>query len=138
MSEHSKILEKYNQMFEDGSAYKPIRITQPQPSMAEMSGATPTETPLGNPIQPGDPKELFKDPNALPDPNPDYSTFDAVMEEQINKLRNAGNANLNNNTQPVNEQNNVTIQKLENRIVLLEKALALVMEQQTKMLRESK
>lgn len=134
MSEHSKILEKYNQMFEDGSAYKPIRITQPQPSMSEMSGATmpKTETPLGNPVpQGGDPKELFKNPNMLPEANTDYSTFDAVMEEKINKLRAAGNAN---NSQPINEG----IQKLEHRIELLEKALTLVMEQQTQMLKESK
>ena len=126
-------------MFEDGSAYKPIRITQPQPSMSEISGVPKTETPLGNPVpQGGDPKELFKNPDALPNPNPDYSQFDAVMEEKINKLRAAGNANLNDNTSNVKMQSNVMVQKLEKRIELLEQALTLVMEQQTKLLKESK
>ena len=39
MSEHSKILEKYEQMFADGSAYKPIHIAQPQPDVSQIVGA---------------------------------------------------------------------------------------------------
>jgi hypothetical protein len=128
MSEHSRILEKYEKMFEDGSAYQPIKIQQPTPSMAEVTQAK-QETPLGNPVTPGN------NP-VVENSHTDYSHFDAMMEEKINNIRN-GNTNLNTNPVP-NPVQNESYQKLEKRIELLERALTLVMEQQTKLLKESK
>jgi hypothetical protein len=129
MSEHSRILEKYEKMFEDGSAYKPIRLAQPQPSMAEVEGAKPepSNIPLGEQVD----KDVFMD-----NQNSDYTEFDNTMEERINKLKEA-NDNTNTNTSNVNVQSNV-IEKLIRRIELLEKGVSLVMETQTKLLKEGK
>ena len=131
MSEHSRILEQYEKMFKDGSAYKPIRLSQPQPSMAEAGGAgnpEPTNIPLGEQVE----RDVF-----MNDQNNDYTEFDNTMEEKINKLKEAHNINSNNNTSNVNVQSNV-IEKLISRIELLEKGVSLVMETQTKLLREGK
>ena len=125
MSEHSRILEKYEKMFEDGSAYKPIRLAQPQPSMAEVEGAKPepSNIPLGEQVD----KDVFMD-----NQDTDYTQFDNTMEERISKLKEAHN-----NTSDVNVQPNV-IEKLIRRIELLEKGVSLVMETQTKLLKEGK
>jgi hypothetical protein len=116
-------------MFEDGSAYKPIRLSQPQPSMAEVEGAKPepSNIPLGEQVD----KDVFMD-----NQNSDYTEFDNTMEERINKLKEA-NDNTNTNTSNVNVQSNV-IEKLIRRIELLEKGVSLVMETQTKLLKEGK
>ena len=74
MSEHSKILEKYEKMFKDGSAYTPIYINQPMPSMAEATGGGRSETPLG--------EKVNRDEEYI-DPHADYSEFDASMQARI-------------------------------------------------------
>ena len=132
MSEHSRILEQYEKMFKDGSAYKPIRLSQPQPSMAEAGGAKPRPEPSNIPLGEQIDKDVFMD-----DQNNDYTEFDNTMEEKINKLKEAHNINSNNNNSNVNVQSNV-IEKLISRIELLEKGVSLVMETQTKLLREGK
>lgn len=127
MSEHSKILEKYEKMFEDGSAYQPIKLNQAMPSVGEITGAAEEkpEIPLGDEVN----KEVFTD-----DQHTDYTHFDSVMEDRVNAMRNG--TPLNNNPN-VNEQNK-SYQDLEKRVALLEQALSLVMETQTKLIKESK
>jgi len=126
MSEHSKILEKYEKMFEDGSAYKPIRLSQPQPSMAEMEGAGVVEEkpniPLGDQVN----RDNFQN-----DGQPDYSESDAYMEGKINEMR---TRNTQDNNPNVNVQPDV-IKRLIKRIDLLEQALTLVMETQSKLIK---
>lgn len=128
MSEHSKILEKYEKMFEDGSAYNPIHLTQPQPDVA---GATEVEeksnVPLGQPVE----KDVFMDDQH----HTDYSEFDSSMQNRIDELRSKANNPMQNNTPNVRVQNNSDYEKIEKRVTLLEKALELVMETQTKMLK---
>jgi len=123
MSEHSKILEKYEQMFKDGSAYKPIHIAQPQPNVSEITRAVEKPaTPLGEQVN----KDNFQD-----DPYTDYSQFDSDMQQRINEAK---NRKLQDNTQNVNVQNNSDYKKLEKRMELIEQALSLVMETQKKLL----
>lgn len=123
MSEHSKILEKYEQMFQDGSAYKPIHIAQPMPNVSEITGAVEKPaTPLGDQVK----KDNFQD-----DPYTDYSQFDSDMQQRINEAK---NRKLQDNTQNVNVQNNSDYKKLEKRMELIEQALSLVMETQKKLL----
>lgn len=121
MSEHSKILEKYEQMFADGSAYKPIHIAQPQPNASEIAGAVDKPAaPLG---------EQVKRDNFQEEPVTDYSQFDSEMQQRINEMRNKNNPNTN-----VSVQNNGDYEKLEKRVNLLEEALSLVMSTQKKLI----
>lgn len=125
MSEHSKILEKYEKMFEDGSAYKPIRLSQPQPSMAEVQGAGVEEKPnipLGEQVN----RDNFQN-----DSQPDYTESDAYMQNKINEMK---NKNPNDNNQNVSVQNDVIV-RLRKRVDLLEQALTLVMETQSKLIK---
>jgi len=128
MSEHSKILEKYEKMFEDGSAFKPIHINQPEPSIGSITGAVEEKPniPLGQQVV----KEEFMD-----DPHTDYTHFDETMQSRINEMR---NKNPHNNNPNVSVQNNGDYRKLEKRIEMLEQALTLVMETQTKLIKEAK
>lgn len=127
MSEHSKILEKYEQMFEDGSAYKPIRIAQPQPDVSSITGAAEEVpmSPLGDQVQ----RDNFQDEAVT-----DYSEFDSQMERRINEMR-SGNRNPHDNNPNVVVQNNSEIESLKKRVDLLEQALSLVMETQTKLIK---
>lgn len=140
MSEHSNILAKYEKMFEDGSAYQPIKLNQQMPSMAEAGGGgvpAMSETPLGDPatapVDPAAPREIFKE------------EFDSSRSDMMEaKIREAMNSTGTPHTgTPHANIPNVTVQnesyeKLEKRIALLEQALSLVMETQTKLLKESK
>lgn len=130
MSEHSKILEKYEKMFETGEAYNPIKINQPMPSMSEAMGGggeVKPNTPLGEPIT--NEEEMIVDPHA------DYSEFDASMQQRVDAIR---NRTPHNNNENVMVQNNGDYKKLEKRIEMLEQALSLVMETQTRLLKERK
>lgn len=132
MSEHSNILAKYEKMFEDGSAYKPIKLNQQMPSSAEAGGGAPkSDIPLGDPGAGGggDPKALFNEEF-------DSSRSD-LMERKIAEAMQSGNPNPHDNTSNVTVQNE-SYERLEKRIALLEQALSLVMETQTKLLKESK
>ena len=126
MSEHSKILEKYEKMFQDGSAYHPIVLNQQMPSMSEAMGGGDrrSEIPLG------EQQVVDNDLDNGHDPHANYSEFDAHMAARVNALKEGKKFN------PSNEQNQ-DYQKLERRISLLEKALELVMETQTKLIKES-
>lgn len=125
MSENSKILEKYEQMFEDGSAFRPIHLNQPTPDISSITGEVEEKPniPLGQPVE----KDVF-----MEDQHTDYSEFDATMQQKINEVRNKTHGNNPN----VSVQNNDEFAKLVRRIELLEQALQLVMETQTKMLKE--
>lgn len=123
MSEHSKILEKYEQMFKDGSAYKPIHIAQPQPDVSQITGAVEKPaTPLGEPVR----RDNFQDEAVT-----DYSQFDSQMEQRINEMR---NNKMQGNNPNVSVQNNSDYEKLEKRVNLLEEALSLVMSTQKKLI----
>ena len=123
MSEHSKILEKYEQMFKDGSAYKPIHIAQPQPDVSQITGAVEKPaTPLGEPVR----RDNFQDEAVT-----DYSQFDSQMEQRINEMR---NNKMQGNNPNVGVQNNGDYEKLEKRVNLLEEALSLVMSTQKKLI----
>ena len=124
MSEHSKILEKYEKMFEDGSAYKPIRLSQPQPSMSEINNTVEekSDIPLGEQVN----RDNFQDEG-----NPDYSESDAYMQNKINEMR---NKNPHNNNDNVNVRID-ELERLKKRVDLLEQALTLVMETQSKLIK---
>jgi hypothetical protein len=110
MSEHSKILEKYEKMFEDGSAYKPIRLEE-KPNI-----------PLGEQVN----RDNFQN-----DVESDYSEADAYMEGKINEMRTKVSQGNNPN---VNVQNDV-MKRVLKRLDLLEQALTLVMETQSKLIK---
>jgi hypothetical protein len=107
-------------MFEDGSAFKPIKIEQPTPENENgIIGGS------------GDPNNVV-----------DYSKFDEHMENIIREKIEAKKSKMMN--QPIQQNqpkttiidnDNIKIKQLEQRIQLLEQALGLVMETQTKMLR---
>ena len=122
MSEHTRILEKYEQMFEDGSAFKPIHLSQPQPNMSEVTGAGAEvpDTPLGDPVK----KDQFNDDQN----HADYTEFDNQMESRVNEMRD--NRNMHSNTSNVGVQNNSEVESLKKRLDLVEQALSLVMETQ--------
>lgn len=125
MSEHERILEKYEQMFKDGSAYKPIHLSQPMPNVSEVTGAVDEKpaAPLG---------EQVKRDNFQEEPVTDYSQFDSEMQQRVNEMRNK-NQNVSNN-QNVSVQNNGDYKRLEKRMELIEQALSLVMETQKKLI----
>lgn len=110
-------------MFEDGSAYNPIHLTQPTPDVSGITGAVEEKSniPLGKQVE----KDVFMEDQA------DYSEFDSSMQNRIDELR----SKANNNNPNVRVQNNSDYERLEKRVALLEKALELVMETQTKMLK---
>ena len=128
MSDNKKISEEYEKMFEDGSAYKPIHITQPRPSMAEAmgGGGRRTETPLGDRAENN--QQIVDEQTG-----PDYTEFDNHMQERVNKMK-----QMHNNNSNVNVQNNGYSKKefdrLEKRVEMLEQALSLVMETQKKLI----
>jgi len=123
MSEHSKILEKYEQMFADGSAYKPIHISQPQPDVSQIEGAVDRPAaPLGEQVK----RDNFQDEAVT-----DYSQFDSEMQQRINEMK---NNKMQNNNPNVRVQNNSDYEKLEKRVNLLEEALSLVMSTQKKLI----
>ena len=124
MSENSKILEKYEQMFKDGSAYQPIHLNQPTPDLTSITGEVEEKTniPLGQQVE----KDVF-----MEDQHTDYSEFDATMQQKINEVRSKTQGN-NPNVSVQNDE----FKKLTRRVELLEQALQLVMETQTKLLKE--
>jgi hypothetical protein len=127
MSEHSKILEKYEKMFEDGSAYQPIQLNQPTPDVGSIDGVKEKpDIPLGDAVD----RDVFMDQNA------DYSEFDSQMQNRVNEIR---NKKTHDNTSNVSVQNNGELERLERltkRVDLLEQALSLVMETQKKLLQD--
>ncbi len=123
----------YEKMFEDGSAYKPIKINQPTPD--NEAGGMPT-------ISDDENNNLFE------------QHMDTSMDEHIEKAKRLKEMKTGKSidtditpvvgsvipvisqVQPQNESKKV--KELERRISMLEQALQLVMETQTKILKESK
>lgn len=115
----------YEKMFEDGTAFQPIKIEQPTPNNpgGGMGGG------------------------ADPDAKVDYSLFDNHMDNMIHEKIEAKKSKVLGEQQPARftgdlpEQSPIQqggidkIARLERRIDLLEKALSLVMETQTKLMR---
>jgi hypothetical protein len=112
----------YEKMLEDGSAFKQIKIEQPTP-----------DNPSGGYGGSGD-----------PDIEVDYSLFDSHMDNMMQDKIAAKKEKVLGEETPVRfsgdlspqppVQNN-KIARLEKRIELLEQALGLVMETQTKLMR---
>lgn len=122
------VLSAYEKMFEDGSAFKPIKIEQPKPNVAEAQGK-PSSKPIGEKVQ--------KNGQVEEERHDDYSQFDASMrkfvEAKKQKIKQKSNGTVvenSSNTELVNE-----IKSLKKRVKQLETALTLVMETQTKLLK---
>lgn len=109
----------YEKMFEDGTAFKPIKIDQPSP-----------ENPGGGFGGGGDPDRP---------PEVDYSLFDEHMKERVNEKIESKKAAIGNPSRPEPppspQAGGDRIAVLERRIKLLEQAIGLVMETQTKLMR---
>lgn len=116
-------MSAYEKMFKDGTAFKPIKIDQPSP-----------DNPAGGMGRGADPDE----------PSPDHSLFDDHMDNMIQEKIAAKKAAVLGD-QPVRftgdlqeqspQAGDHRITRLEERIKLLEQALSLVMETQTKLMR---
>ena len=108
-------ISAYEKMFQDGSAYKPIKIAQPTP-----------DNPGGG-----------MGGGADPDRKIDYSVFDDHMANMIQEKIEQKKATVNTKKSGphYSPQQGDKIAKLERRIELLEQALSLVMETQTKLMR---
>lgn len=109
-------LSAYEKMLKDGSAFKAIKIEQPTPDNPDggMGGG------------------------ADPDREIDYSVFDdhmkGVIQEKI-EAKKAAAGNPERPAPPPSPQQGDKMARLERRIELLEQALSLVMETQTKLMR---
>jgi len=108
-------ISAYEKMFKDGTAFKPIKIEQPTP-----------DNPGGG-----------MGGGADPDREVDYSVFDDHMANMIQEKIEAKKASVNPERPgpPPSPQQSDKLAKLERRIELLEQALSLVMETQTKLMR---
>jgi hypothetical protein len=110
-------LTAYEKMLKDGSAFKPIKIEQPTP-----------DNPNGGMGRGAD-----------PDHEIDYSVFDDHMKGMIQEKIEAKKSKVNGGPErpgtQSSQQDNHRITRLEERIKLLEQALSLVMETQTKLMR---
>ena len=118
----------YNKMFEDGTAFKPIHISQPSPSMTEAGGSGDSpDNYIGEKLE----RDTTNQPDKPDKPEPDYSEFDSIMEQRVNNLRNGGGDSNNSGGTNTNEIND-----LKSRVNLLEQALSLVMEQQKPLIKK--
>jgi hypothetical protein len=122
-------LSAYEKMFEDGTAFNPIKIEQPTP-----------DNPGGGMGRGADPDNPGVDMSRRPDPDDngvDYSLFDNHMgnmiQEKIEAKKAAAGGNPARPDPP--QAGGDRIIRLERRIELLEQALSLVMETQTKLMR---
>lgn len=110
------VMKAYEKMFEDGSAFRPIKIEQPKPSLAEAQGS-----PVGN-------------PKVNDERNDDYSEFDSSMQKLVDakkrKLTGKSGGVVTASDNDLIEE----VKSLKRRVKQLENALALVMETQTKLL----
>lgn len=108
-------LSAYEKMFEDGTAFQKIEIAQPTP-----------DNPGGG-----------MGGGADPDREVDYSVFDDHMANMIQEKIEAKKASVNPERPgpPPSPQQGDKLARLERRIELLEQALSLVMETQTKLMR---
>jgi len=116
----AKVVDAYQKMFEDGSAFKPIKIQQPSPD--NEGGRS------GGPM--GESEEI------------DYSLFDnhmkGMIEDKIEAKKSGKNLMMENKSRSTKTKvSNKQYKELKNRVALLEQALQLVMETQTKLLKES-
>jgi len=125
-------ISAYEKMFKDGTAFNPIKIEQPTPT-----------NPGGGMGRGADPDNPGVDMSRKPDPDDngvDYSLFDDHMgnmiQEKIEAKKLAAGGNPARPDSPPSPQaGSDTIIRLERRIELLEQALSLVMETQTKLIR---
>lgn len=118
MSGNRNILNAYESMFEDGSAYKPIQIKQETPTVSSAEGKGGGE-PLGNILENNNRND--------DDGEPDFSEFDRRMAKRVNGIRSRINEGGSNGSSE-------EIMELKNRVKLLEQALAMIMATQTKLI----
>jgi hypothetical protein len=116
----------YEKMFEDGTAFQPIKIDQPSPDNEQGKFGTGADT------------------GADPDIEVDYSLFDDHMDNMMKEKIEAKKTKVLGEETPVKFTGDLSPQppaqsnkivRLEKRIELLEQALGLVMETQTKLMR---
>lgn len=115
----------YERMFDDGTAFKPIKINQPSP-----------DNEAGRFGMGGDTENL--NPNLL-EQNTDNDMEDVIERAKRLKAERTGQPVLNETlrpTSPYASPDNKKVKELERRISMLEQALQLVMETQTKLLKE--
>lgn len=117
----------YEKMFDNGSAFKPIKITQPSPNNPEggMSGYDP-DAPM-------DMDQFNEKPDRMDDI---VEQAKAMKAAKTGKVVEIPTKTMRSSTISKNE--NRKIKELERRVSILEQALQLVMETQTKILKESK
>ena len=106
------ISSAYDKMLKDGSASKPIRISQPTPD-------NPTGGMGGSKV--------------LGESDDDWSEFDSKMQEYMTLKRSKRKSKSKSESKPKSESN--TIKKLEKRIVLLEGIVEKIMRAQMDILK---
>lgn len=120
------VRDAYQKMFEDGSAYRPIKIDQPSPNNENGRG-------MGHEVNQEMSQEI----------NNDHESNREWMIQEAMRLKEAKGKKVDKNivrTQPpitYDTNSNKEIKKLRQRIDIVEQALKLVMETQTKLIRES-
>jgi hypothetical protein len=118
----------YEKMFEDGSAFKPIKIAQPTPD-------NPTGGMIGHDPERNIDESVFDD------------SYNNSMDDIVEKAKSIKAAKTG---KPISDftprtssssgmikTENKKVKELERRVAMLEQALQLVMETQTKLLKES-
>lgn len=123
--DNRKYMNAYEKMLKDGSAFKQIDMQMSEsPSVGDLERGD--SAPLGNKVN-----ERRNDNQIVDDNDGDYSEFDSVMEQRMNKLRNKAGMSKNiSSGGGINKE----IQILKSKVKKLEEALMLVMETQTKLI----
>ena len=127
--ENKGMIDAYQQMLEDGSAFKEVDMTmQTEPDLTEAQGAEVIDNtksePLGQKVKSPE-HEYFND----------YSEHDSVMEQRIAKLRQKAGLK---STKKVGKivSSKQEIKALKKRVALLEEAMQLVMETHEQLLED--
>lgn len=114
------MIDAYQQMLQDGTAFKEVDTSMlTSPSMSEAEGAGAGEhiksEPLGDKIETPDGEEYHND----------YSDYDSVMEQRINKFRQKTSGA---GTGKLERKGKSRLVMLEKKVAQLEQAMMLIME----------
>lgn len=118
------ILNAYEKMFKDGSAYKKVKISQPTPENPNGSSYGNGSGRLGDPLKVAEGNKEDEDDRFV-------RQMDDYREKRLQELKETGGKKQ--------EPNNLVneVKKLKQRVKLLEQALSMVMETQTKLIKGS-
>lgn len=120
--ENRGMIDAYQQMLKDGTAFKEVDIGMlTEPDISEASGVAtrdviPEANPLGDKVE--TPERQYHN---------DYSEYDSVMEQRINRLRQK-TSGRNTGTGTLERKGKSRLALLEKKVAQLEEALMLVME----------